>query len=690
MKKIYFAFCILAVAGRTAMAQVDRSQAPLPGPAPKIHIGTADSFRTANGIRVFVVENHEVPKVTVSLILKRDPILEKEKAGYVEMAGEMMRRGTATRTKAQLDEAVDFLGGSLGTSSTGASASALTRNFDKLFSLFSDVVLHPAFRDSELVKLKKQTVSALDAQKDDPAAIAGNVASVVNYGKDHPYGEIETDSTVGRITGADLAGYYHTYWKPNIAFMAFVGDITPAHARELVSKYLGTWKPGAVPAHQYTVPQAPDSVLITVVDRPSAVQTNINVTDPILLKPGDPENFPVKVMNHILGGSSSGWLFQDLREKHGFTYGAYSSISDDPLVGSFSASAAVRTPVTDSAIGQFLYELNRIREKTIDAATLDSARNEISGNFALALENPTLIARFALNIARYGMPADYYQNYLKSIAGVTAADITAAARRYVTPARANIVLVGDARGFADSLGRFGKVRYTDMYGNPVPAPVHKSVPADITAEKVIGRYLDAIGGTAKLEAVKDMTIDLSAEMMGHPIQVTQQYLRPGFFRTDMKLSDQQMDVLKILVTGDTVSMEGMGRTVPVSADRRRELLENARPFPETGFLDGKHHLELSGIQQVNGKDVYCVKVTAPSGYASTYYFDTTSGLEVRSVSETEGPQGPLERTSDLSDYQTQDGISIPRLIRTTTGQQTIRMQVRDVKMNTGLTPGDFK
>lgn len=690
MKKIFCTLFALPLLFQLAQGQIDRSVAPKAGPAPVIHIGTADSFRLANGVRVFVVENHAIPKVTVSLVLKKDPVLEGDKAGYVELTGEMMRRGTESRTKAQLDEDVDFLGGSLSTSSGSAWASSLTRNFDKLFAIFSDVVLHPAFRDSELTKLKTQTLSALEAQKDDPDAISDNVVSVVNFGKDYPYGEVVTDSTVSRVAVDDLKGYYHTYWKPNICYMAFVGDITTAHARALATRYLSGWKRGVVPDKKYPVPDKPASVLVTVVDRPAAVQTNIHVTAPVILKPGNPENFPVKVMNHILGGGPASWLFQDLREKHGFTYGAYSSISDDPRVGSFSASASVRTAVTDSAIVRFLYELRRIGQQQVDQLVLDSAKNEISGNFALALENPALIAQFALNIARYHMPADYYKNYLKSVAAVTAPDVEQAARQYVTPGRVNIVLVGNAAVFADSLSRFGKVQYVDMYGNPVKAPEKKEIPASLTADTVITRYLDAIGGRKKLAAVHDMTMDLEARMMGQPITVTRRYLVPGYFDMVMELATQHMKVLKVLVAGDSVQMESRGTRVPINEDRRQELLAEARPFAELNFLDGKHTVKLVGITSLNGRDAYQVDVADTANTTSSYYFDAESGLKVRSVSQEEGPSGVVPRITDLGDYQPTDGILFPHAIGSQMGNQTIQMKVKDVKINSGLTPADFK
>src|SRR5699024_3099885 len=185
----YILLTITLLFNLTAFGQINinRAKAPAAGPAPQVNIGTPDSFTTANGIEVFVVERHKVPKVNVSLVLKKTPAMEHDKVGYISMAVSMMRRGTKTKSKAELDKEIDFLGGSISTSSGSANASSLTKNFDKIFSIFSDVILHPAFRDSELIKVKTRTLSALESEKDEPRAIMNNVVDVANYGSNHPY-----------------------------------------------------------------------------------------------------------------------------------------------------------------------------------------------------------------------------------------------------------------------------------------------------------------------------------------------------------------------------------------------------------------------------------------------------------------------------------------------------------------------
>jgi predicted Zn-dependent peptidase len=381
MKTLYIILIALSVT-IGAFAQVDRSKLPEAGPAREIKIGDYESFTLKNGMQVFVVENHKLPRVSFSLVLDREPILEGDKAGYTSMVGQMLRRGTTTRTKEQLDEEIDFIGASLGASSTAVYGSSLTKHKDKMLELMTDIMFNSTFPEEELDKIKTQTISGLAANKDDPNAISANVSTVLVYGKEHPYGEITTEETVNNITIEDIKSYYQTYFKPNIAYLAIVGDINKKEAQKLVKKLFGKWEKGDVPKPTYTLPKAPDKTIVAMVDKSSAVQSVVNITYPIVLKPGTPDLVKSRVLNQILGGGSSARLFVNLREDKGYTYGAYSSITSDELVGEFSASASVRNEVTDSAIVQFNEELIRIKNEPVSQEELDLAISSISGSFA--------------------------------------------------------------------------------------------------------------------------------------------------------------------------------------------------------------------------------------------------------------------------------------------------------------------
>jgi len=431
MKKIISIITVVACAiNMSAQVKIDRSKAPEPAAAPPINIGDPAEYTLPNGLKVFVVENHKLPRVSFQLTIDNDPIMETGKVGYSSMAGDMLSAGTKNRTKAQIDEEVDFVGGDLITSSTGLYVSSLKQHTDKVLSIASDIILNPSFPQEELDKKKKQAISSLKNVKTDPNAMMARVKSVLLYGKDHPYGEIQTKSDINNITIEDCKEYYNTYYRPNSAYLVVVGDIKPKKALKLVEEYFGAWQKKDVPKHTYEMVKAPANTRVAFVSKPGAVQSVINVSYPIDLKPGSADEIGVKVMNSILGGGVfSGRLMQNLREDKAFTYGARSGFRANKLVGSFNAFASVRNSVTDSAVTEFLYEMNKIAAEPVTEDELQLVKNNMSGQFALSLESPQTIARFALNIQRYGLPKDYYQTYLQKIESITIKDVQAMAKK---------------------------------------------------------------------------------------------------------------------------------------------------------------------------------------------------------------------------------------------------------------------
>ncbi len=450
---------------------LDRSKAPQPGPAPKIQLGDYEEFTLPNGLQVIVVENHKLPRVSFQLSMDNDPLLEGDAAGYASMAGAMLTKGTKTRTKAELDEEIDFIGARLSSSDGGIFAASLTKHVPTLLELVSDVVLNPSFPQDELDKMKKQRLSALASSKDDPNDIARNVANVLRYGKDHPYGELVTEGSVEKITLDKCKEYYKTYFRPNVAYLAIVGDIDAEEAKKMVGKYFGAWEKSEVPTYSYKTPEAPSSRKMAFVDKPGAVQSVISVTYPVNLKPGTPEAIKSRVMNQVLGGGVfSGRLMQNLREDKAYTYGARSSLSTDKLIGRFSAGASVRNEVTDSSIVQFMHELNRMLDEDVAADHLQLVKNSMTGSFARSLERPETMARFALNSLRYKLPKDYYATYLEKLNAVTIADVREMARKYIKPDNAYILVVGNKDEVASKLGGFassGKVDFYNADGDPI-------------------------------------------------------------------------------------------------------------------------------------------------------------------------------------------------------------------------------
>ncbi len=664
--------------------EIDRSQPPQAGPAPRINLGEVEHFTLDNGLKVIVVENHKLPRVSFQLRLNNDPIFEGDKAGYISMAGDLLRSGTTLHSKQEIDESIDFIGGSLSTYSNGMFGSCLTRHTETLLSIMSEVLLHPVFPQAELEKSRKQTLTALQTTRDDPGTMAENVAGVLRYGADNPYGEIVTEETVSAITRDDLVEYYNTYFRPNVAYLVVVGDITADMARDLAERYFGPWEASDVPKHSYSFPSAPAGNRVAFVNKPGAVQSVIEVTYPIPLKPGSPEAIPASITNNILGGGVfSGRLMQNLRETHAYTYGATSSISSDKLMGEFSASTSVRNAVTDSAIVQILYEMNRMRNEEVDEDHLQLVKNVMSGNFARSLESPQTVAAFALNTMLYDLPEDYYATYLEKVAAVTPAQVKEMADRYILPEQSYIVVVGNKEEVAPKLEQFttSGVEFYDPFGKPVVE--EKPLPAGLTAQKVIDRYLEAIGGRKRLGKVKNLTIRMTTELQGMPIDAVTHQQAPDKFSMTMTMNG--MPVMKQIYDGERGVLNAMQQKREMEGESLEHMKEVSRINPELKFEELGYRLELTGRETINGTDCYRVKITSPSGLESTEYFSVETGFRTRRVVVS----GENTQVNDYADYREVNGIYYPFEMTTSLGPQTLKMKVQEVDNKTKIDAAEF-
>ena len=667
---------------------LDRSNPPVPGPAPLIQLGTAETFTTPNGLKVFVVENHKIPRVSFSLVLDFDPIFEGENAGYISTAGQLLSRGTTTRSKAQIDEEIDFIGASLSTSASGVFGSSLTKHVEKMLELMADVTLKPSFPADELKKIKTETISGIQANKDDPNAIAGNVQTVLRNGKDHPYGELVTEQTVARIDVEACREFYDTYFKPNIGYLAVVGDISKAEAQRLVDKYFGEWQPGDVPQHEYEMPEAPSKTIVAIVDRPQSVQSTINITYPIELETGHPDVLECRVMNTILGGGMFGaYLFQNLRETHGYTYGAYSSLSSDELVGYFNASADVRNEVTDSAVVEFLNELNRIREQPVDTGKLQSVKNYITGSFARSLESPSTIAQFAINLDRYNLPDDYYSNYLKRLQEVRVEDVQEMAQKYIKPDHAYILVVGKASEVSEGLKQFGSVQYYDIYGQPYTPKSAEDLSAEIEVHQVIDNYLEAIGGVQKLNEIQDVTQVMKASMQGLDLQITSIRKSPNMSYETVTAGD--MEFQKQVFNGSEGIEVVQGQSRPLDEKRIKESMVESRIIPELSYDQLGVTLSLTGLEKVGDEESYVVEITQPSGKKSYSYFSTETGLKLKESTTLDTPQGSFTQAVEYEEYMEVDGVKFPHKAIISMGPQKMETEVVSIELNSGVSDEVF-
>jgi predicted Zn-dependent peptidase len=688
MKKHLYLFLFLVPL--FSMAQnIDRSKAPLPGKAPLIQVGDPVKFTLANGLQVFVVKNTKLPQVSATLALDYDGFAEGDKAGVAQMAGQLLKRGTTTKSKAQLDEAIEFLGGSMSTSSQSASVSSLKGNFPSLLSLLSEVVLQPALSTEELEKIRKQTLSGIESSKDDADAISGNVVKKLVYGATHPYGEMMTTKTVNTVSIADVKTFLSTYWIPNAAYLVFVGDIEPATAKMLAEKSFGNWKKGVFTKQNFAKPVQPKQTYVAIVDRPASVQSVVAIAGAVDLLPSSSNVIAGSVMNNILGGGFSGRLFANLREKYAFTYGAYSSLSPSRQIGIFQAEASVRNEKTDSSVQELLREINTIRNEQVGETELSRMKNYLSGGFARSLENPATIANFALNIARNNLPADYYQKYLTNLAAVDAAKVQNAAQLFLNTNQMHIVIVGNAKQIAKGLEKYGPLKYFDIEGNEVAAPTEVKADASLTPAALMEKAIAAIGTKEALNNLKDVQLKGTANLMGQSLQMQQTIVMPGNSVTTMSMGG--MAIMRQAVVDGKYSVAQQGQEAPITDDLKEGLDESATLVPEQLFLTKGYGLKIVGAEKVDGKDAVDVEVTTPSKKVSHRFYDATTFLLVKTSKSEEVPgRGTMTQQQFYTGYKNVNGLQIASEQLMDLGQMKINIKYTDIKVNQGLKTSDLK
>ena len=681
MKKINkFLFILVAICLVTSVhAQVDRTKAPVAGPAPKVQLGDYDTFTLKNGMKVLVVENHNLPKVSFNLQLLIDPVLEGDKSGYVSIAGSLLEAGTKTKTSQEIAEEIDFIGARLGSYSEGAYASGLSKYKDQILSLMGDVVLNPVFPEAEFDKLIKQNMSVIQSDKTSPKQIAQNVGSKVLYGKDHPYGDVMTEATLGNITLDDCKSYYATYFKPNVAVMAIVGDITTKEAKKLVKRYFGEWEAGTVPSHVYKAPKKVEGKRVVLANKDAAPQSTVQIVHLIDLKKGSEDVIPVSVMDAMLGRGFTGLLMKNLREDKGYTYGAYSRISSDQLVGDFYAGAEVGTQVTDSALIEIAFEMNKMRNESLTEDHFNMTKATLAGDFARSLEDPSTMARFALNIERYKLPADYYATYLEKLDQVTLDDIQAMAKKYVDPNNAIYLVVGD-RSVKESLAKLSSTNIVEEYdgeGNPVKEDPN-AVPEGLTANEVVENYIKALGGREKLESIKDMSVKGEMKMGPMSINVEQLYKGNKMFAMSMVMNGQIMQAIKY--NGVSAKVTAQGQTNEAGAEQLKGFKIQAQMCAELNLEALGFTTKLIGVDKFNNKKVYKLELLSADGTKKVDYFCAVTGLKLKTVAQQNG----MSITMLYKDYKEVNGLKFPFTTITQMGPQEMPLTITNLEINNNI------
>lgn len=667
------------------MQAQDRPQ-PKPGPAPSININKPQSFVLKNGLKVLVVENHKLPRVSFNLTLDNPPYAEGAKKGVSDILSSMIGNGTQSINKDAFNEEIDFLGANINFYASGASANGLSRYSKRILELMADGALNPLFVQEEFDKEKAKLIEELKSEEKSVTAIARRVENVLTYGKEHYKGEFTSEETLKNVTLDDVIVNYNTYFVPANAYLVIVGDVKFKEVKKEVERLFGSWKKATAPQLTYSDPKDVQYSQINFIDTPNAVQSEIALVNLSNLKMTDKEYFAVLLANQVLGGGGEGRLFLNLREKHGWTYGAYSSIGSGKYINKFRSGSSVRNAVTDSAVVEVFNELKRMRTELVSEEDLKNAKAKYVGNFVMQIEKPSTIAGYALNKETQGLPEDFYENYIKNINAVTAEDIKNAANKFFLTDQTRVIIVGKAADVLPGLEAMSKreklpIFYFDKYGNPTQKPeMKKPVPAGLTAQTVLNDYIKAIGGEKAVKNVKTLAILSSGTVQGTALEMVTK-TAPKKLAFEMKAMGMTMS--KQIVNEKEAYAMQQGQRKDFTGDELKEMQAEANTFKELALLTDKE-ISLTGIENINGADAYALK-----NGKTTLFYDVKTGYKVAESKEMEQRGQKMTQTTYFQDYKDVKGLKFPYKIIMNVGIE-IELTTTEVKINEGVTDADFK
>lgn len=679
-KQLTYIAAAFFFAGMVSAQKIDLNAMPKPGPTPVINIAKPKTFQMSNGLTVMVVENNKLPRVSASLTMDRPPYYEGNVVGVSEIMAEQFENGTMNLSKDAFNKKVDYLGANLNFSSNGASANSLSKYFPEVLGLMADAIVNPKFSAEEIQDSKDRAIEGLKSEEKNASAIASRVSNALMYGKNTSRGEFETVETINKIQLADVQNIYKKYYTPDNAYLVIVGDVKFEKVKPMIEKAFSGWKKANTPITPVEPAANVAKTEIDVVDVPSAVQSVVSVNNLNTLKMKDPNYFPATIANYILGGGGEARLFMNLREKNGFTYGAYSNMSPSKYSPQFSASASVRNEVTDKAVKEFMNELNAI--SNVKPEELANAKAKLKGSFILSLEQPATIARFAVNQKIQGLPDDFYTNYLKSIDKVTAADVSGAVNSTIMPNQSRIFIAGKASDISEGLEKLGyPVKYYDTQANPVAKPSAKKVDANVTVASVADKYIDAIGGKANVSKISSYTINAGMSVQGQNLEVKTVKAQGGKELTLVTAGGQT--VLKDVFDGKTGYAEQMGQKVPVTPEQIAEKQKITELFEEMAFAKSPEY-KLMGIEKIGGEDSYAVK-----GPETTYYYSVKTGLKTGETRTVKAQGQQFSVPTVFSNYKDVAGVKMPYTITVNQMGMDMTMNVKSYEINQAK-EADFK
>jgi predicted Zn-dependent peptidase len=547
----------------------------------------------------------------------------------------------------------------------------------------ADAALHPNFIQDEFDKERDIVLDGIKSSEKSVTTAARRVENLLAYGKDHPFGEFVSKESVERVSLADVDAFYKRYFLPNNAYLVIVGDVDAGDLKKQVKKLFGKWKKGDLSTDAIPEVSNVNSTQIDFVNMPNAVQTEVSVQNTVSLRKKDADYFPLLIANGILGGGGEARLFLNLREDKGYTYGSYSRMGNNKYTASrFRASASVRNAVVDSAVVELLYEIDRMKKEVVSDEELNRAKAKYVGSFVRAVEQPSTVAAYALEIETEGLPDDFYTTYLESINNVTKEDIQRVAQKYFLVDQARVVVTGKASEVLDNLekvqfnGSAIPVSYYDKYSNVIDRPASFELPDGVSAQSILVNYIDAIGGQDAINAIRSLEVSYNANFMGNELEAI-----------SINTAEEQKQIVKmggnvlatVIVNASGAKVEQMGNSMDLPPEMAADMQAVIGVIPELKMMENES-ITVSSIEEIDGQNAYALEMKGQSTTTTTYYA-VESGLKLKQTTVTQMMGQTQTQDSNYNDYKRFVSLLIPTSTSVPLGPQSVDATLGSVKIN---------
>ena len=678
-----------AAKSASALPQVKDLKYP---PLREVKIPEITTFTLPNGMRVYMLENHELPVVSGSLTVRAGNLFDPaDKVGLAGITGTVMRTGgTKARTGEQLDELLENMAASvesgIGETSGTMSFNALRENTDEVLDIFREVLTTPEFRQDKLDLAKTQAKSSIARRNDDPDGVSDREFASIVYGRKNAYGWDMTYEHVDNIKREDLVRFYTRYFFPANSMLAVYGDFKTAEMRAKLEKLFANWtvKQEAVPPFP-AVQKQTDAPGVYQATKTDVTQSFFNLGH--LGGVMSSKDYPaLSIMSDILGGGFSSRLFTEVRTRKGLAYnvsGGWGANYGHP--GLFRVSGSTKSPSTVDALQSIRQEIDKIRTAEVTDQELETAKQSVLNSFVFAFDHPRKILNRYVLYEYWGYPKDFIFQYQKAVREVTKADVLRVAKQYLAPEDFAIVTVGNPKDFGKALSTLGPVKELDIeLPQPKSATTTKADPVSMKrGRELLARVQQAMGGADKLASIKDSTVVAEVaiaapQAQGMKIKQTAQWVAPDVMRQTQELPFGKIIAVWDGKAGWVQSPQGtMAMPPPVQKQVTGELFR----LPFRLYLSDK---DASRSISAVGENTFEV---AGSGEAVRIEVDVATGLPARISYQSIGMQGgPQQVVATYSDWREVGGLKVPyKVIIEQGGQKFAEGVVSDVKFNSGLT-----